>query len=184
MTCVPCSLRGRDQSGSGYLLALLVMVILTLAGISLVAITSTELQLGASERLDQKALYAADAGVASATARAVVGADYRGHTFILTDVDTQAGLELGHRVEVSPFVPVLKTICNLCEISNAAQYGDEQYYSIHFAVGSVATRRAGNSPVVLAERRVTSMIELQPQQLRVDALEPLLHPEELSKIDP
>ena len=60
------------ERGSAYLVALLVLVLLTIIGLSLSLITQTEMQIGANERLIERSFYVADSGISLATARTLV----------------------------------------------------------------------------------------------------------------
>jgi Tfp pilus assembly protein PilX len=57
----------RGEAGSAYLVAILALVVLTIAGLSLALITQTETQIGANEKMVERAFYAADSGIAIST---------------------------------------------------------------------------------------------------------------------
>ena len=65
----PLALRGQEH-GSAYIAALLVLVLLTIFGMSLVLITSTERQIGTNQRTISRMFYNADSGTAVAIAEA------------------------------------------------------------------------------------------------------------------
>lgn len=173
---------GGAAAGSAYLVVLLVLVVLTIIGLSLVAVTQTEMQIGSSERLANRTFYSADAGVGLATARVLVTNDHRPRTFTLEDSDPASSLHLGETVEVSPFHPILDSPCNLCTINQGSDF-----YEINHALTVRATRRGwtgagpdADSPQ-LAQRAVTVMIEIQPWQLTAESFE-ALDTEELADI--
>ena len=57
------------EAGSVYVIALLVLLILTIVGLALSLVTQTERLLGANDRITQRVFYAADSGTAVSTAR-------------------------------------------------------------------------------------------------------------------
>lgn len=179
----------RGESGSAYIIVLLVLVILAVFGIALSLITQTESQIGSNERTLNRVFYAADAGIERAVARALVAADHSPQDFFFTDsgADMVSGkLELGTRVEVSAFHPVQVTACNLCEINNVGTYADKAYYKVNHAVTSRATRfatvNAGSTRTPLALKTVSAMVEVQPFRASVSALSSVNDPAELAKI--
>ena len=170
----------RPQSGSAYIVTLLALVVLTIVGLSLALVTQSEMLIGSNERTIQKVFYAANSGISIATANALVSADYSSKVVTLADPGTLLGLV--HEVELSPFFPVLSSPCNLCEINNAGEYGSKQYFKNDYTVTSVATRKDAARTVVLARKTISAMVEIQPQEMPVDALEPFDDPAELAKI--
>jgi Tfp pilus assembly protein PilX len=66
----------RHEEGSAYLVTLLLLIVLTLMGLSLALVTSTESQIGANERILERVFYTSDAGVGIAAARILVSSDY------------------------------------------------------------------------------------------------------------
>lgn len=177
--------RGR-QSGSAYIVTLLVLVVLTIMGLGLALVTQTEMQLGANERTIQKLFYAADTGLEQAAAKALVRADYRRVTYELADPEADAALPDGqkfwHDVAVTPFYPIQHGPCNLCEINNTGEYGKEPYYKIDYAVTANAERYYGASTDSQGTKDLTSIVEIQPWQLLAEALAPIDDPAALAEI--
>lgn len=163
--------RAREE-GSAYIITLLVLVVLSIAGLSVSVITQTEMQVGANERDAQRAFYAADAGVATATARSLVSAKYDGQCLTLTDPDTPAFLNLRQQVDVSPFRPVLAAACHLCEINNVGHYGNKTYQKITHDVTTVSERLGGGANRVRARRTVTAMVDIEPREATPEAYLP------------
>jgi len=179
----------RGESGSAYVVVLLVLVVVAIFGIALSLITQTESQIGSNERTLNRVFYAADAGIERAIARALVAADHAPQDFYLTDSGAtmvSSKLELGTRVEVSAFHPIQVTACNLCEINNVGTYADKAYYKVNHAVTSRATRfatlNAGTTRTQLAQKTVSAMVEVQPFRASVSALASVKDPAELAKI--
>jgi len=174
--------RPRAEEGSAYIIALLVLVVMTIIGLSLALITQTEMQIGANERTIQKVFYAADAGVAGSVVKALAGFDYQARSITLGDTEGLASLNLRHEVETSPFFPIQESPCNLCSVNNAGEYGSDNYSRINYAVTARAQRVGGPADTQLAEKTVSTMVEVQPWKLQANALEPLQQPEQLAKI--
>lgn len=185
----PSPAHSRGETGSAYIVVLLVLVVLAIFGIALSLITQTESQVGSNERTLNRVFYAANAGIERAIARALVAADHDPQTFFLTDSGNPmvpGKLELGTQVEVSAFHPINVTACNLCEINNVGTYADKAYYKVNHAVTSRATRfatlNAGGTRTPLAQKTVSAMVEFAPFRASVTALASANDPAELEKI--
>jgi hypothetical protein len=159
------------QQGSVYILALLVLLILTIVGLSLSLVTQSEMQIGVNERLSHQAFHSATAGIGIGTAKALVMPDLRSFEIDLVEPnDEVANLNIRHRLEVSPFLPILSAPCNLCQINEGAEF-----MKINHAVSSTATRIAwmgapGNPPGVpspLAQERVSLLVSFQPWRMDI-----------------
>lgn len=181
--------RSGSQAGSAYIAALLVLVVLTVIGLSLALITQSEMQIGANERVQQRMFYAANSGIAASTARALTNADYSSATYRLGDVggsftvpSAEHFVRPGFDVEVSPFLPILDSPCNLCEINQIGTYNERSFRAINHAVTVLAIRRQGLGGATLAQKTLSSMIEVQPWRQTPDALEALNDPDELAKL--
>ena len=67
----------RSQQGSVYIITLVVLLVLTVLGLSIALITQSEMQIGINERLGETMFYAAGSGIDVATAKALVTGDMR-----------------------------------------------------------------------------------------------------------
>lgn len=160
----------QHQQGSVYILALLVLLILTIVGLSLSLVTQSELQIGVNERLSHQAFHSAAAGVDVGTAKALVMPDLRSFEIDLVEPSDVTNMNLRHRLEVSPFLPILSAPCNLCQINEGADF-----MKINHAVSSSATRIAwmGNPatppdvPTPLAQERVSLLVSFQPWRMDI-----------------
>jgi hypothetical protein len=173
---LPANERG-SQAGSAYIIALMVLVVLSIIGMALALITQTEMQVGANERILQRVFYAADSGLAASTARALVEAEYASRVYELPDADLP-GIPMN--TEVSPFLPIMSAPCNLCEINEGGQYGREPFHKINYGVTAEAVRHTGGGGQAM--KVLSTLVEVQPWQLNPDALEPLDDPEQLAKL--
>ena len=182
-------LRSRNEAGSAYILALMVMVVLTIVGMSLALTTQTEIQIGAAEQTATRVFYAADTGIEVALARGMVTADHSTIIFRITDDGeplTGSKYELFNEVETSPFVPILDTACNLCEINNSGTYSENAFRKINNAVTSRAQRfgtlDGGITTDLRARKTLAGMIEMQPWKISPSALFPIDDPDQMAKI--
>lgn len=169
------------ETGSAYLVAILALVVLTIAGLSLALITQTETQIGANEKMIERAFYAADSGIAISTARALVNNDKSATLYRLEDPEGP-GFRLEHLVDVSPFYPISYGPCNLCDIANQGQNGGQNYWRVDHAITSTAVRRVPVTEIPIAERALTAMVELQPVRFSPDDSRAALEPNQLEKI--
>ena len=172
----------RGEAGSAYMIVLLALVVLTILALSLAFLTQTEVQIGANERVTNRVFYAAESGIASATARALVTADYREHTYTFTEPGTAGVLGFTEVVDVSPILPILDAPCNLCEINNAGTYSEKSFRKINHAVTATATRNTTGGTIPLAQKTLTAMIEVQPWKTSPEAFLPINDPTQLAKI--
>jgi hypothetical protein len=159
------------ERGSAYIVALLALVVLSILGLGLALITQTEMQIGAAEVTQQRALYAADSGISRATARAIGKYDCNaipGTDFVMVDQDlttAMASSNLREEIATSPTLPILEAPCNLCMVNAAGgsqQEGKQSYFQITHALSAEATRFRGTSTEPLAVRAVSSFFTLEP----------------------
>ena len=175
--------KARRQLGSAYVIALLALVVLTILGLGLALVTQSELQIGSNERVINRVFYATDSGIAVATARALVAAEYGAKKFTVVDATRVGSVALVNEVDVSPFYPIYDAPCNLCEINNAGTYSNKAYRKINHAVTSRGTRRGLDpSSGLLADKTITAMVEVQPQPSSTAAYRPIGDPTQLDKI--
>lgn len=156
--------RRRDR-GSAYLAVLLVLLLLTVLGMSLVLITQTERELGTNHRMISKTFYAADSGVGMAINWLLLSNDYQPHRLALQNRDQGANLVVDELV-TSQISAVRNVDCNLCDV--ATQPGDTPYKAIDHRFSSTARRRIGNR--VLAQKQLDLLVEVQPRKPLADSL--------------
>lgn len=176
----PIRSRRPSEEGSAYLAALIVLVLLTIIGLSLSLITQTEMQIGANEKSIERAFYAADSGIALATAKTLVTRRPAWSEIEKLPDPEQAFIE--HKLDISPFFPIGSSPCNLCDVNNAGQYGAKTYYRVNHAVTSVAVREITATGSVLAEQAVTAMVEFQPWELPPESVLAIQDDTQLAKI--
>jgi len=178
----------RGEAGSAYLIAISALAVLSLIGLMLIAVTQTEVEIGASERNTNRVFYAADSGFAVATARALVKSAYGATTYTVQDSVAGSPVAATNKVSISPFYPINDQPCNLCEINHAGDYSDTGYRKINHAVTVTATRLAtplgilGGTPVTTAQKKLTAMMEIQPWKSSPDAYAVANDPSQLANI--
>ncbi|MCZ6506498.1 MAG: PilX N-terminal domain-containing pilus assembly protein [Acidobacteria bacterium] len=158
----------QHEQGSAYLATLLLLVVLTLMGLSLALVTSTESRIGANERILERVFYATDAGIGIAAARILVGSDYfydvnndANNSYILNDTPGSAPNPLVRsQVSVGPLILTQSGPCNLCEINNAGSYQNKALCRCNILLPARGQRQTlGNA---LAQRRLAATIDIQP----------------------
>jgi Tfp pilus assembly protein PilX len=175
------SARLQPGRGSAYIITLLVLVVLSLIGHTLIVVTETEMQIGGNQRVSQRVFYGSDSGINLATARVLTVADNRPRTYTIQE--SQSALLLDQQVDVSAFYPILDAPCNLCEINDAGTYSDKAYRKINHAVTSVAQRDpARTSARTRAAKSISAMMEFQPWRSTPAAYAPIQDPDLLAKI--
>lgn len=155
----------RGQRGSAYLAVLLVLLLLTVLGMSLVLITQTERDLGTNHRMTTKTFYAADSGIALAINWLLLGNNYAPLTLQIPNRDAGPSLVVDE-VLTSQIRAVRNVDCNLCDI--ATQPGDIPFKAINHTFTSTARRRVADR--VLAQKQLDLMVEVQPRKPVADSL--------------
>lgn len=165
------------ESGSAYIVVLLVLVVLTILGLSLALVTQTERQIGASEKTVQRVFATAESGIALAVAKAMVlddngpmALEFREPRNLLDGSGPNLSghpLALRHDVEVSVLLPLLDQPCHLCEVNRGGN-SEIAYSNINHGVVSTATRRGwsaggdADDAQVIGRQSVSAMIQIQP----------------------
>lgn len=164
---------GASEAGSAYALALMALLVLTVLGLSLAAITQMEMLLGAAERTRLKVFYAAESGLAVATARTLVTHDRRPVTLTFDSTPTfdstssprpggpSTPVQQLDRLDISAVRPVLEVPCNFCQINGEGTYRQAPLRTVSHAVTVTATR-TGARGERLAEKTLSTVIEVQP----------------------
>lgn len=163
----PTAGRTRGEEGSVYVLTLMVLVLLGTLAFSLIAVSQNEVILGGHDLTTQRVLYSAESGLHLAAARALVNNDRSSETFIFDDTPETSMLKQLNEVELTAFVPLRDTPCNLCEINGAGSYNEKAFRAINHVVNSNAIRR-GPGGQILGQKRLSVMLEFQPWKSSID----------------
>jgi hypothetical protein len=148
----------RSQSGSAYIVTVLVLLILTVMGLSLVFIAQTENIVGSQERTIQRVFYAADAGIHSVLIKLLKNAapdDPLNESLDFKD-PVGAGVLMNRVTTIQPF-PLHIGDCNLCSINSG-----QPLNRINFLLLARAERLAGNNDVPIAVKQIEQMSDIQP----------------------
>jgi Tfp pilus assembly protein PilX len=160
------------EAGSAYIIALLVLVVLTIVGLALTLITQTEVRIGANERTVNRTFYAADSGMSVAVAETLVKHNDQTVTFFLNTTlqdnpSSTAPTTFSDQITITPLFPIMRQPCNLCQINQGSDF-----FAITHVASSTTTRVGVNAgtQVNFAKKNVVAMISLQPWQSTIDAL--------------
>ncbi len=161
------------QRGSVYIITLVVLLVLTVLGLSIALITQSEMQIGINERLSETMFYAAGSGIDVATAKALVIPDLQAMRLDQVVPRALPNLNVRNRVDVSRFRPIMDSPCDLCQINDGLAYA-----KLHHQVDATATRigwQGAATPVPanvspLAQKRLDVMISFQPWPLNTEAM--------------
>ncbi len=162
----------RPQRGSVYIITLVVLLVLTVLGLSTVLITQSEMQIGVNERLNETMFYAAGSGIDLATAKALTIPDLRAMRLDHVVPRTLPGLNVRNRVDISKFRPILISPCDLCQINEGLSYA-KQNHQVQAAASRIGWQ-GPPSPVPadvtpLAQSVLEMMIAFQPWQQNPEA---------------
>ncbi len=156
-----------SERGSAYIVVLLVLLLLTIFGLSLVLITQTERQIGAATRDISRTFYASDSGTAAAVSYMLTTNNYEAHAFRISEKQVgSAGVTVVDEVATSRVRPVGSRYSNLGDIASNAVF--PPYERINHQFRSTATRSRGSRE--LAQKRLELMIEVDPWQPTAEAL--------------
>jgi Tfp pilus assembly protein PilX len=164
------------ERGSAFVVALLVLLVLTISGLAVTLMTQTEMRIGSNERTANRSLYASDSGVEVATARkSWIGAEPVIHTFnintTLEDTGAAAPTTFSDQVTITPLIPLSTQYCNLCQVNKGMA---QAYTQIVFGVNATAARTGVNGAVnqTVASKLLGATIKMQPQP-NGDAVNPI-----------
>lgn len=174
------------ETGSAYIIALLVLVVLTILGLGLALISQTEVTIGANELTTHRVLYGADSGVHQALSRLLtvnssvesVRLDEDSPTGVaiepLTVTIPETRVELNddgtiepmdpddvyweQQVALSPVVPLREHFCDMCP----AGEGDVTLVNVNHAMVATAERVPKGAGPPTARKRLYLMVGVQP----------------------
>jgi Tfp pilus assembly protein PilX len=168
---VPRGDRRRGERGTAFVIALLVLLVLTIAGLALTLMTQTEMRIGANEREANRTFYASDSGIQVSTARTLWTANTTQTLTILLNTTQQdqtlssaPPLTFEDQIVVTPLYAIHTQPCEFCQVNQNLQI--KYAYTTH--VVNVSTTRVGqfgtSNPYTqtMAQQVVASMIGIQP----------------------
>jgi Tfp pilus assembly protein PilX len=161
--------KDRGERGTAFVVALLVLVVLTIAGLALTLMTQTEVRIGANEREANRTFYASDSGIQVSTAMTLYRKNNKTLTVFLntTQQDTNSSsappLTFGDQIVLQPLFPLHTQPCSFCQINQNLQ--NKYAYTTHLV--NITTTRLGtlgSTSQTLSQKVVAAMIGLQPIQ--------------------
>lgn len=154
--CAPavCPKGRQSEAGSAYLATLLVLVVLTILGLSLAVITQTEVLIGGSEKQATRQLFSAQSAIAVATATEMVSAGSPVRRFTLAQRAEGSGV-IADDVCISPYMQIATSVCNLCTMNQ-----DAEFSAVHYGVTVVALRRG--DAALGARKSLGAVIAIEP----------------------
>jgi hypothetical protein len=155
------SARRAAERGSAYLFALLVLLVLTVIGLSLAVITQTEVQIGGAEKSAVRVLYGADSGVSIQFASKQVINDAPKERYEL-DVATAGGATLTETVDTSAFMVMYHDACSLCMRNEDTENAMRVVNFVTNAQGR-RTGTVGTADLPQASKLISYMYFVQPQ---------------------
>ena len=182
----PAGARASSEAGSAYLATLLVLVVLTILGLSLAVITQTEVLIGGSEKQATRQLFAAGSGVELAATFELVKRDSASHDLrIRTRDQSMLGsvTQIDDVVCTTPYMQIHTGVCNLCAMNQ-----DTEYAAVQYGVTAAALRRG--DATLGARKTVGAVVAFEPFQKNFSGFQlggdkPLKTPDNLTiDIDP
>lgn len=162
-----------DEAGSAYVIALFVILLLSMLGLSLSLVTGTEAIIGFNDQLIQQTFYGADAGVGVGVSRILVTRDCDELSFIL-NTDVSGGSPTIAQTEITQESFLLfDAPCNYCQISSSEE--EAVFKRVFFQINSTgrrATRRTGtaDASTATASRTVSAILDTQPFDSPIECL--------------
>lgn len=141
------------ESGSAYILTLMVLVVLSLLGIALALTTQSEVEIGANERTINRVFYSAEAGFGASVMDHYLNGRLGGNTYTLMDPGSSTQ---GTRVEVARWNQVSVGPGNYDDINQ-----DADLKTLGYSVHSEATRfgiDSSGAEVALAKKNLELML--------------------------
>ncbi len=161
-TPAPCPRdpRRRSEAGSAYLATLLILVVLTILGLSLAVVTQTEVLISGSEKQATRQLFAAGSGVELAAAYELVSRDSASHRMRLgqrTERILGEDTVLADDICSSPYLQIHTGVCDLCAMNQ-----DTEYAAVQYGVSVTALRRG--DAALGARKAIGAVVALEPWQ--------------------
>jgi Tfp pilus assembly protein PilX len=148
----------RGQEGSAYLAVLMLLVVLTILGLSLSVITQTEVIIGGSERQTSRQFYNADSSINISAMHVLVNRNPAGRMMTLARREETIFGEsttLGDRTCTTPFAQLRADVCNLCGMNQ-----DNNFFATSHAVTANALRHGDDA--MASRKQIGSVIVFEP----------------------
>lgn len=163
--------RSHSEEGSAYVISLLVLVLVTLMGLSLVFATQTEMIIGSNERLSNKAFYDAESAIAVTIARTLTANDQSPYVRTIDRApELTTGVPVVSVLTSSKVVPISAPWCSLCQINNTGTYNGDAFFNVSY-VFTVRSLLMAPNGTTLASKRISDNVATHPWPHRGEAIE-------------
>lgn len=139
----------KAQRGSAFVLALMVLAILTMVGLSVSMISETEMAIGESEKVQNEIFYATEAGLTTQVAGLVVTNDTGPINIVIPAGalrNSRADLQIGHDVLGSGMAPIAEKVMDYSK-ANATRQDNFRSFFYHTRTLARRTAWAEGQPV-------------------------------------
>ncbi|MGE0638751.1 MAG: hypothetical protein AB7G12_04380 [Thermoanaerobaculia bacterium] len=147
-----------SEEGSAYLTVLLLLVVLTIVGLSVAVITQSEVFIGGNEKQSTRQLFAAGSAAQISAAYELVSHDPAGRRFTIGQRNENilgTTTTIGDRVCTTPMLPLHAAACNLCLLNE-----DNEFAAVQYGVTSTALRFGDLT--LGARRTIGTVIAFEP----------------------
>lgn len=155
----------RPHRGATLLLAILVLLVMTIAGIALMFNSSTENALAGNETRMSKAFYAADSGIQYAVQRLTSDINFVGGPIPGGGLPSNTPGSTGNDIQVEIARPLFFDYLNteLEELTpGTGSYGTPPLVTVIYSIEATAS-----SDEIRASKVVTAQVHIYPQELRL-----------------
>jgi hypothetical protein len=159
----------KSQRGSTLVLVMIVLFLLSVIGLSLVAMTESEFLIGSNHWLRERTLVETENGIHIAVARKVVRNDGRAVDLRFADAaGSRSAANFNNDLEVAPVAVIAERPCNFCEINGSGSYTEKAFRAVVHDVRSTGIRRGSSADAVAARQTLQVDIQLEPWKAAVD----------------
>jgi hypothetical protein len=157
---MPSRIASSSERGSAYLLVLLLLLVLTVIGLSLAVITQSEVQIGGAERTATRVFYAGDTGTSIQFMLSRFNqSSARRYTLAAPSL---AGIAAEERFDMSDFLRIYDGHCHICS-SNMG--GENDFRRNNYVTNSQGLRLAdpGGTNTPQASKLISWMVYVSPE---------------------
>lgn len=154
------------RRGSTLIIAILVLLVMTIAGVALMFNTSTENALAGNETRMSKAFYAADSGIQYAVARMTSDINYVGGALPSGGLPSNTPGKTGNDIPVVVAPPI--TLGYIIRPGDEIQAQGSSYGTTQTIEAIYRIEATSSSEEIRASKVITAQVYIYPQQLRLE----------------
>ena len=164
-----------EESGSAFVITLLVLFVLTVTGAGVLMNSQVQAMQSSYERQMVRSFYAADSGIQLAALFALWDIkkepDFKVKSTLERPDGVEAVVQFEDQIDATPLVPILDLPCNYCSVNQG-----NKYKTINHAVTSTSMRvgrpiaNAAADAIPQSTRTIDAMVLMQPRKARVQEL--------------